>query len=173
MTPLPQPVDSAEATLVNDALALLRGVEARDGLEQRILARLDHSVRVPHPERSEGWVPAFVARTPFGSAAFASAAFGMVAVAALGGAVFLARSRPAPVVFVPHGATPVLSRRLDSHAVQAAGATAVAKSPIHPHSRGRDHRIGRAVHARTALPPGAALPRKLDLHAPQPLAVQR
>ncbi|MGI8769963.1 MAG: hypothetical protein ACR2JE_00850 [Acidobacteriaceae bacterium] len=163
--------------MADETLALLRGVHARDGLEQRILARLDDRTRVPHPEHGEGWVPAFVLKTPFATAAFASAAFGAVAVAALGAAVFLAYSRPAPVVFVPApivgNVTPVLSHSAESHAVQAAGATAVAKSPIHPHTRGRDHRIGRAVHARSGLPRGATLPRQLDLHAPQPLALQR
>ena len=181
MTPLLRRADpaatAADAPMIDATLALLAAVHARDGLEQRVLTRLDYRVGVPDSERNAGWVPSFVSKTPFASAAFASAAFGIVAVAALGGAVFLAHSRPAPGIFVPAhvvvgNAAPVLSRGPETRSVEAAGATAVAQKPIHPHTHGRSHRIGRAVHARTAVPPGATLPRQLDLHAPQPLAVR-
>lgn len=192
MTPLPPHEDPAHTTsidhpIIDETLTLLRAAHARDGLEQRVLTRLDHSARVPHPERtgvpgtrswragvgSEGWVPTLITRPPFAQAAFASVAFGAVAVAALGATVFLAYSRPRHVVFVPAAPAPVLSHNTAGNAVQAAGATAVAQTPIHPHTRGRSHRIGRAVHPRTPLPRGATSPRQLDLHAPPPLALQR
>jgi hypothetical protein len=185
MTPLPRRLPQAEnpadAAVVDATLALLRGAHPRDGLEQRILARLDDRERVPHPERtgvpgtrswragvgSEGWVFPFVSKTPL-----ASAAFGVVAVAALGAAVVLAH-RPRPTVFIPTSPAPVLSQKVESSAVQTAGATTVAKSPIRPHTHGRTHRVGRAVHERTTLPPSATSPRQVDLQAPQPLAAHR
>jgi hypothetical protein len=176
MTPLtrrlPQAEDPADAAVVDATLALLRGAHPRDGFEQRILTRLDDG-----PAPSSRFVPPLLAQTPFASVAFASAAFGMVAAGALGTAVFLAHNRPRPTVFIPTSPTPVLSQKVESPAVQPAGATAVPKSPIRPHTRGRSHRVGRAVHPRAVLPGGlpggATSPRQVDLQAPQPLATHR
>jgi hypothetical protein len=182
MTPLPRRLPQAEnpadAAVVDATLALLRGAHPRDGFEQRILARLDDRDGLPHPERTgvpgtRSWragvgVFPFVLKTPL-----ASAAFGVVAVAALGTAVFLAYTRPRPTIFIPTSPAPVLSQKVESSAVQTAGATNVAKTPIRPHTRGRSHRVGRAVHPRAPLPPSATSPRQVDLQAPQPLAANR
>jgi hypothetical protein len=97
----------------------------------------------------------------------------VVAVAALGTAVFLAYTRPRQTIFVPTKPAPVVSQKVESSAVQTAGTAKIAKTPIRPHTRGRSHRVGRAVHPRTALPPSATSPRQVDLQAPQPLAAHR
>jgi hypothetical protein len=167
MTPLRQdPLQPGELRQdedrLDETLALLRNVHARQGLERRILARLDDTHT---PSRRfvliTTLVPAFLPNTRF-----ASATLGLVAAAAFGGAVFLAHNRSNTPIFVPAPATPVAS-----HGVATASSTALAHTAIHSHGHSRSHRLGRSAHARTLLPPGAAaLPHQLELHAPQPPA---
>lgn len=148
---------------LDQTLALLRNAHAREGLEGRILARLEGAHA---PSRRfvliTTLVPAFLPNTRF-----ASATLGLVAAAAFGGAVFLAHNRSNTPIFVPAPVSPVVS-----HSVAAASSTALARTPIHPHGRSRSRHPGRSAHARTVVPRGAALPHQLDLHAPQPLAAQ-
>ena len=168
MTPLRQnPLQLGEPredqAHLDETLALLRNVHAREGLEGRILARLEDTHT---PSRrfvlNTTLVPAFLPNTRF-----ASATLGLVAAAAFGGAVFLAHNRSNTPIFVPAPVTPVIS-----HSVAAAGSTALARTPIRPHGRSRSRHPGRSAHTRTIVPAGAALPHQVELHAPQSLAAQ-
>jgi hypothetical protein len=136
---------------IDGALAALAAVQPRDGLEQRVLARIASAPQVSLP-----WYRR-LAIAPAGHHRWALAAVSVVIVA---GSVTLTTYRhhpsaaPAPVaVQVPHPA---------HQAAAAAAGFAVSEHPLQANpikTRHRGvHRSYRATHERVPVPRGTALP---------------
>lgn len=134
---------------IGDALAALAVVQPREGLEQRILARLASAPELPWYQR---WIA-----VPVGQHRWALAAASVVIVA---GGVSLTTFRHHPAA----APTPVavhLPRPAQQPAAAAAG-IAVSEHPLEPNktkTRHRGvHRSFRAMHERVPLPRGTAAP---------------
>jgi hypothetical protein len=140
-------MDSAQE--IDEALAALAAVQPRDGLEQRILARIASAPELP-------WYRRFAA-TPVGHHRWALAAASVVIVA--GGVTMATYHRHAAVL-----PTPVAMHAPRSAQQPAAAAASIGVSD-HPlqinkaktHHRGV-HKSYRAIHERVPLPRGTAVP---------------
>lgn len=134
---------------INDALAAIAAVQPREGLEQRILARLASA-----PELS--WYQRWIA-VPVGNHRWATAAASVVILA---GGVSLTTFRHHSVA-VPGPVAVHLPRAAQQPAAAAAG-IAVSEHPLKPNkteTRHRGvHRSFRAMHDRVPLPRGTAAP---------------
>ena len=145
---------------IDGALAVLAGIQPREGLEQRVLARIASAPELP-------WYRRF-AIIPTGHQRWALAAASAVIVA--GGVATTAYHHtpattppPAVVVQIPHPAR------------QAAAASASVGVSDHPLEMNKTktrhrgvHRSYRAVHPRVPLPRGTAAPmRPQTIPAPQ------
>jgi hypothetical protein len=143
---------------IDGALAALAGIQPREGLEQRVLARIASAPELPWYRR--------LAIIPMGHQRWALAAASAVIVA--GGVATTAyrhtpAAAPAPVVQLPRPA---------KQAAAAAGSVGVSGHPLEMNktkTRHRGvHRSYRAVHPRVPLPRGTAAPmRPQTVPAPQ------
>lgn len=143
----PQAIDYTPE--IQEALAVLAAVQPREGLEQRILARL-----ASPPELS--WYQRWIA-VPAGHHRWALAA---ASVAIVAGGVSLTTFRPHPVPLTTPAAVH-LPRPAQQPAAAAAG-IAVSEHPLEPtktKTRHRGvHRSFRAMHDRVPLPRGTVAP---------------
>lgn len=136
---------------IDGALAALAAVQPRDGLEQRVLARIAST-----PEVSSPWYHR-LAVAPVGQHRWALAAASVVIVAG-GVALTTYRHHPAatPTPIAVH-----VPRPAHQPAAAAAG-IAVSEHPLQPNTtktRHRGiHRSYRATHERVPLPRGTAVP---------------
>jgi hypothetical protein len=134
---------------IQDALAALAAVQPREGLEQRILARLTSA-----PELS--WYQRWIA-VPIGHHRWGLAAASVVIVA---GGVSLTTFRHHPAA-VPIPVAVHLPRPAKQPAAAAAG-IAVSEHPLEPNKTKTPHRgvrrSFRAMHDRVPLPRGTAAP---------------
>lgn len=149
--PIVRPVADDDNQLIDATLAALSAVRPRDGLEQRVLARIASAPALPwyHRLMPTPWV--------------AAAASAVVIVA---GAITATTYRHRPIA-APAPVAIHLPRPAEQPAAAAAGigVSDHPAEPTKPKSRHRGvHRSYRAMHERVPLPRGTAAP----LH-PQPL----
>jgi hypothetical protein len=134
---------------IEAALSALAAVQPREGLEQRILARLASAPELPWYQR---WIA-----VPVGHHRWALAAASVVIVA---GGVSLTTFRPHPTA-LPAPVAVHLPRPAQQPAA-AAAAIAVSEHPLEPNktrTRHRGvHRSFRAMHDRVPLPRGTVAP---------------
>ncbi len=144
---------------IDSALATLASVQPREGLEQRILARLASAPELPWYQR---WIA-----VPVGHHRWALAAASVVIVA---GGVSLTTFRNHPAA-LPAPVAVHLPRPAQQPAAAAAG-IAVSEHPLEPNktrTRHRGvHRSFRAMHERVPLPRGTVAPGR-----PQPVPLNQ